>query len=77
MHSSPSGARYILTALAFRLKLAGMVIQPESDETFEIIYNVQKTESWDMYAQALDTFLERMSEKAYRDGLSHILPRIT
>ncbi|XP_061607834.1 sodium/potassium-transporting ATPase subunit beta-2b isoform X2 [Phyllopteryx taeniolatus] len=41
-----------------RLTTPGMVIRPKSDETFEIIYNIQKTESWDLYAQALDKFLE-------------------
>lgn len=38
-----------------------MVIRPKADETFEIVYTVQKTESWDLYAQALDAFLERKS----------------
>lgn len=37
-----------------------MVIRPKAkDETFEIVYTIHKTESWDMYAQALDKFLER------------------
>lgn len=36
-----------------------MVIRPKADETFEIVYTIQKTESWDMYAQALDKFLGR------------------
>ncbi|XP_053188000.1 sodium/potassium-transporting ATPase subunit beta-2b isoform X2 [Scomber japonicus] len=40
-----------------RLTTPGMVIRPKADETFEIVYNIQKTESWDMYAQALDNFL--------------------
>lgn len=41
------------------LSLSGMVIRPNTDETFEIVYNIQNTESWDMYAQALDKFLAR------------------
>ncbi|XP_062289183.1 sodium/potassium-transporting ATPase subunit beta-2b isoform X2 [Scomber scombrus] len=40
-----------------RLTTPGMVIRPKADESFEIVYNIQKTESWDMYAQALDNFL--------------------
>ncbi|XP_011609836.1 sodium/potassium-transporting ATPase subunit beta-2b isoform X2 [Takifugu rubripes] len=40
-----------------RLTTPGMVIRPKADETFEIVYSIQKTESWDMYAQALDKFL--------------------
>ncbi|XP_069002754.1 sodium/potassium-transporting ATPase subunit beta-2b [Embiotoca jacksoni] len=40
-----------------RLSTPGMVIRPKADETFEIVYNIQNTESWDMYAQALDKFL--------------------
>lgn len=36
-----------------------MVIRPKADETYEIVYSIQKTESWDMYAQALDKFLAR------------------
>lgn len=38
-----------------------MVIRPKADETFEIVYNIKNTESWDMYAQALDKFLARKS----------------
>lgn len=40
-----------------RLSTPGMVIRPKADETFEIVYDIQKTETWDMYAQALDKFL--------------------
>lgn len=40
-----------------RLSIPGMVIRPNADEAFEIVYNIQNTESWDMYAQALDKFL--------------------
>ncbi|XP_031712806.1 sodium/potassium-transporting ATPase subunit beta-2b [Anarrhichthys ocellatus] len=40
-----------------RLSTPGMVIRPKSDETYEIIYNIDKTETWDMYAPALDKFL--------------------
>ncbi|KAM3600773.1 uncharacterized protein V6R79_002365 [Siganus canaliculatus] len=40
-----------------RLTTPGMVIRPKADETLEIVYNIQNTESWDMYAQALDKFL--------------------
>lgn len=46
---------------AVSLSLTGMVIRPKADETFEIVYNTQNTESWDMYAQALDKFLARKS----------------
>lgn len=41
------------------LSFTGMVIRPKADETFEIAYTIHKTESWDMYAQALDKFLAR------------------
>lgn len=40
-----------------RLTTPGMVIRPKADETFEIVYNIQDTETWDSYAQALDRFL--------------------
>uniref|UniRef100_A0A087XJD8 Sodium/potassium-transporting ATPase subunit beta n=2 Tax=Poecilia formosa TaxID=48698 RepID=A0A087XJD8_POEFO len=40
-----------------RLSTPGLVIRPRQDETFEIVYTIQNTESWDMYAQALDRFL--------------------
>ncbi|XP_059207375.1 sodium/potassium-transporting ATPase subunit beta-2b [Centropristis striata] len=40
-----------------RLSTPGMVIRPKADETYEIVYNIQQTESWDMYAQALNKFL--------------------
>uniref|UniRef100_A0A3B4ZG22 Sodium/potassium-transporting ATPase subunit beta n=1 Tax=Stegastes partitus TaxID=144197 RepID=A0A3B4ZG22_9TELE len=40
-----------------RLSTPGMVIRPKADEAFEIVYTVQRTESWDLYAQALDKFL--------------------
>ncbi|XP_054482195.1 sodium/potassium-transporting ATPase subunit beta-2b isoform X1 [Anoplopoma fimbria] len=39
-----------------RLSTPGMVIRPKS-ETYEIVYSIKDTESWDMYAQALDKFL--------------------
>lgn len=42
-----------------------MVIRPKADETFEIVYNIQNTESWDLYAQALDKFLSRESAVDY------------
>lgn len=45
--------------LFLSLSFTGMVIRPKADETFEIVYTIQKTESWDMYAQALDKFLGR------------------
>lgn len=38
-----------------------MVIRPKGDEYYQITYNTQKTESWDMYAQTLDKFLSRKS----------------
>ncbi|KAJ0062090.1 hypothetical protein NL108_015678, partial [Boleophthalmus pectinirostris] len=40
-----------------RLSTPGMVIRPKADETFEIVYDIQNTETWDLYAQALDKFL--------------------
>lgn len=66
---------------AISLSLTGMVIRPKADETFEIVYTIQDTESWDMYSQALDTFLARKSDsasltviqKAYCDRLSNNL----
>lgn len=47
---------------AVSLSFTGMVIRPKADDTFEIVYDIQKTESWDMYAQALDKFLARKSD---------------
>lgn len=52
----------VLNPLLSPLSFTGMVIRPKSDETFEIVYDIQKTESWDMYAQALDKFLARKSD---------------
>ncbi|XP_022618010.1 sodium/potassium-transporting ATPase subunit beta-2-like isoform X2 [Seriola dumerili] len=40
-----------------RLTTPGMVIRPKADETYEIVYNIHKTESWDMYTETLDKFL--------------------
>ncbi|XP_029374729.1 sodium/potassium-transporting ATPase subunit beta-2b isoform X1 [Echeneis naucrates] len=40
-----------------RLSTPGMVIRPKADETFEIVYNIHKTESWDMYTEILNKFL--------------------
>ncbi|XP_017292440.1 sodium/potassium-transporting ATPase subunit beta-2b isoform X2 [Kryptolebias marmoratus] len=40
-----------------RLSTPGLVIRPHADETFEIVYTIQETESWDMFPRALDTFL--------------------
>ncbi|XP_056267630.1 sodium/potassium-transporting ATPase subunit beta-2b isoform X2 [Pseudoliparis swirei] len=40
-----------------RLTTPGMVIRPKADETYEIVYDIGKTETWDMYAQALDKFM--------------------
>ncbi|XP_016405086.1 sodium/potassium-transporting ATPase subunit beta-2a isoform X2 [Sinocyclocheilus rhinocerous] len=39
-----------------RLATPGMMIRPKTD-LLEIVYNVEKTESWDSYVQALDNFL--------------------
>ncbi|KAL1249180.1 hypothetical protein QQF64_020185 [Cirrhinus molitorella] len=39
-----------------RLATPGMMIRPKADP-LEIVYNVDKTESWDSYIQALDNFL--------------------
>ncbi|XP_036404839.1 sodium/potassium-transporting ATPase subunit beta-2a [Megalops cyprinoides] len=39
-----------------RLATPGMMIRPKL-ESLEIIYNIENTESWDKYVQALDTFL--------------------
>ncbi|XP_029924125.1 sodium/potassium-transporting ATPase subunit beta-2b isoform X2 [Myripristis murdjan] len=41
-----------------RLSTPGMMIRPKGDESLEIVYSIQNTESWDMYAQALDRFLD-------------------
>lgn len=46
---------------AVSLSLTGMVIRPKADETFEIVYTIENTESWDMYTQILDKFLARKS----------------
>ncbi|TNN72464.1 Sodium/potassium-transporting ATPase subunit beta-2 [Liparis tanakae] len=40
-----------------RLTTPGMVIRPKADEYYEIVYDIGKTETWDMYAQALDKFM--------------------
>ncbi|KAL3971224.1 cyclin-dependent kinase inhibitor 3 [Sarotherodon galilaeus] len=42
-----------------RLSTPGLVIRPRADDTFEIVYTIEDTESWDLYAQALDKFLQR------------------
>ncbi|XP_052449909.1 sodium/potassium-transporting ATPase subunit beta-2-like [Carassius gibelio] len=39
-----------------RLATPGMMIRPKGDP-LEIVYNMDKTESWDSYIQALDNFL--------------------
>nr|XP_055043615.1 sodium/potassium-transporting ATPase subunit beta-2a [Misgurnus anguillicaudatus] len=39
-----------------RLATPGMMIRPRGD-ALEIIYNLEQTESWDKYVQALDNFL--------------------
>ncbi|KAL4659940.1 sodium/potassium-transporting ATPase subunit beta-2-like [Arapaima gigas] len=39
-----------------RLATPGMMIRPHSD-SLEIVYSVEKTESWDLYVQALNKFL--------------------
>ncbi|KAM4620087.1 sodium/potassium-transporting ATPase subunit beta-2b [Polymixia lowei] len=39
-----------------RLSTPGLMIRP-TGEALEIVYSAQNTESWDMYAQALDKFL--------------------
>ena len=46
---------------AFGLLSPGMMIRPKGVEALEIIYNTHDTESWDLYAQALDKFLGRES----------------
>lgn len=53
---------------AVSLSFTGMVIRPKADDTFEIVYDIQKTESWDMYAQALDKFLARKSDSLVAVG---------
>ncbi|KAG7515621.1 hypothetical protein JOB18_012382 [Solea senegalensis] len=45
-----------------RLSTPGMVMTPKTDETFEIIYTVQDTESWDIYTQTLEKFLSSYNE---------------
>ena len=59
----PSSSSYILCSPfdAFGLLSPGMMIRPKGPEALEIIYNTQRTESWDLYAQALDKFLGRES----------------
>ncbi|KAI4813985.1 hypothetical protein KUCAC02_003203 [Chaenocephalus aceratus] len=47
-----------------RLSTPGMVIRPKGDEYYQITYNTQKTESWDMYAQTLDKFLSPYNNTA-------------
>lgn len=49
----------VMKLSAVGMSLTGMMIRPKGDESLEIVYSIQKTESWDMYAQALDRFLER------------------
>ncbi|XP_051517570.1 sodium/potassium-transporting ATPase subunit beta-2a [Myxocyprinus asiaticus] len=44
-----------------RLASPGVMIRPKGD-SLEIIYNVEKTESWDKYVQALDNFLAPYNE---------------
>ncbi|KAF5891471.1 sodium/potassium-transporting ATPase subunit beta-2-like, partial [Clarias magur] len=39
-----------------RLSTPGLMIRPK-DKDLEIIYDIEKTESWDRYVQALNTFL--------------------
>lgn len=57
------------------LSFTGMVIRPKADETFEIVYSIQKTESWDMYAQALDKFLARTSHPImWFTSAEHLVP---
>lgn len=55
------------------LSFTGMVIRPKADETFEIVYDVQRTESWDLYAQALDKFLARKSDSLSCSDLKSLL----
>lgn len=56
------GPCHVALTSAVSLSLTGMVIRPKADETYEIVYNIHDTESWDMYAQALDKFLGRKSD---------------
>lgn len=53
--------RCLLNSLLSLLSLTGMVIRPKADEAFQIVYDIKKTETWDIYAQALDKFLARKS----------------
>lgn len=70
-HGLQQGADPPLLPLSF----TGMVIRPKADETFEIVYSIQKTESWDMYAQALDKFLARKSNPIMRvTSAEHLVP---
>uniref|UniRef100_A0A673N4N2 Sodium/potassium-transporting ATPase subunit beta n=1 Tax=Sinocyclocheilus rhinocerous TaxID=307959 RepID=A0A673N4N2_9TELE len=48
---------------------SGMMIRPKGDP-LEIVYNVEKTESWDSYIQALDNFLAPYndSQQAMKNG---------
>lgn len=62
----------VLTSM-LALSFTGMVIRPKADETFEIVYDVERTESWDMYAQALDKFLARKSDSPSYSDLKSLL----
>ncbi|KAG5852010.1 sodium/potassium-transporting ATPase subunit beta-2a [Anguilla anguilla] len=44
-----------------RLATPGMMIQPKG-KSLEIIYSIQDTESWDMYVQNLNSFLDPYNE---------------
>lgn len=49
----------VMYSLLSLLSLSGLVIRPRADDTFEIVYTKEDTESWDLYAQTLDKFLQR------------------
>ncbi|KAM6969886.1 sodium/potassium-transporting ATPase subunit beta-2b isoform 2-T2 [Aplochiton taeniatus] len=56
-----------------RLATPGMMIRPKS-EALEISYNIQNTESWDLYAKALDTFLGPYNNSLQTEKNNECLP---
>lgn len=75
MRAEVTACSKALTPPPMSLSFTGMVIRPKADETFEIVYSIQKTESWDMYAQALDKFLARKSNPIMRfTSAEHLVP---
>ncbi|XP_076024776.1 sodium/potassium-transporting ATPase subunit beta-2b [Genypterus blacodes] len=57
-----------------RLSTPGMVISPKATETYEIVYNIKETESWDMYAKTLDTFLSSYNDSVQAEKNDECIP---